>query len=163
SDKAPDWLMMEDSTTATAVILDALVRLDAHNPLILGSVRWLLSQRVDGAWDGTQSTALALRALVDYAAHTQPLSGTSRFSRVVLTLTAPQDLYYLAIEDPLPAGAEPVDPTLRTTSVLSGITSQTTIPKGTTDLGWYVSHVELRDDRAAIFADYLPAGTYQYS
>jgi uncharacterized protein YfaS (alpha-2-macroglobulin family) len=82
---------------------------------------------------------------------------------VILTLTAPQDLYYLVVEDPLPAGAEPVDPSLRTTSVLSGITSQTTVPKGTTDLGWYISHIELRDDRAALFADYLPAGTYQYS
>jgi hypothetical protein len=83
--------------------------------------------------------------------------------RVVLTLTAPEDLYYLRIEDPLPAGAEPVDPSLLTTSVLSGITSQTTIPKGTTNLAWYVSHTELRDDRAALFADFLPAGTYQYS
>jgi uncharacterized protein YfaS (alpha-2-macroglobulin family) len=81
----------------------------------------------------------------------------------VLTLTAPEDLYYLQIEDPLPAGAEPIDPTLRTTSVLSGITVQTTIPAGTTDLAWYISHVELHDDRAALFADYLPAGVYQYS
>ncbi|HWE60153.1 MAG TPA: hypothetical protein VHB98_00430, partial [Chloroflexota bacterium] len=83
--------------------------------------------------------------------------------RVVLTVTAPEDLYYLAIEDPLPAGAEAVDPSLRTTSILSGITSQTTIPRGSNDLGWYISHVEFRDDRTALFADYLPAGTYQYS
>lgn len=83
--------------------------------------------------------------------------------RVVLTITAPEDLYYLAIEDPLPAGAEPVDTSLRITSVLSGITAQTTIPRGTSELGWYVSHVEFRDDRTALFADMLPAGVYQYS
>jgi hypothetical protein len=56
-----------------------------------------------------------------------------------------------------------VDPSLHTTSVLSGITAQSTIPTGTTDLGWYTSHVELRDDRAVLFANYLPAGVYQYS
>jgi hypothetical protein len=30
------------------------------------------------------------------------------------------------------------------------------------DLAWYVSHIELRDDRAALFAPYLPAGVYRY-
>jgi Bacterial Alpha-2-macroglobulin MG10 domain len=30
------------------------------------------------------------------------------------------------------------------------------------DLAWYVSHVERRDDRAALFAPYLPAGVYRY-
>jgi len=81
----------------------------------------------------------------------------------VLTLTAPEDLYYVQIEDPLPAGAEAVDPSLRTTSILSSLTSQTTIPVGTSDLSWYISHAEQRDDRVALFADYLPSGTYQYS
>jgi uncharacterized protein YfaS (alpha-2-macroglobulin family) len=255
SDKSPDWLMMESDVSATSVILDALPRLDPGNPLIAGAVRWLKSQQEDGAWNSTQSTALAIRALVDYAIRTQAASGTSLFSvqvngktigsgtitdasrgasltyrvpvsalggqstakvtlqqrggggqldytialhtyqpittiaaeehgivvnrqyeaisgshsqagsqvRVVLTVTAPEDLYYLQIEDPIPAGAQPVDPSLQTTSVLSGLTSQATIPRGTTDLSWYTSHVEDRNDRVALFADYLPAGTYQYS
>ncbi|MGH2345260.1 MAG: hypothetical protein ACRDG4_08540, partial [Chloroflexota bacterium] len=251
-DASHDWQMMEDDTSATAVILDALVRLDPGNILSQGAARWLLARRVNGAWDSTQSTALALRALVDYAVRVQPAVGTGPFSiqvngktvgsgtittanrghaqtftvpvaalaaankvkiqlrgggtisynillrtfapittspaishgivvsrryeavggshgqagsdlRVVLTITAPEDLYYLRIEDPLPAGAEPVDPTLRTTSVLSNLTSRTVIPKGTNDLGWYTTHVELLDNQSAIFADYLPAGTYQYS
>src|SRR5581483_1651775 len=32
SDKAPDWLMMDDDISATAIALDALVRLDPHSP-----------------------------------------------------------------------------------------------------------------------------------
>jgi uncharacterized protein YfaS (alpha-2-macroglobulin family) len=252
TDAAPDWLMMDDDISATAIALDALVRLDPRNPLVPGAVRWLMTQRIDGAWSTTQGSALALRTLADYTAQAHSATGASHYSvrvngaivgsgtiggsggvmrgisvplaalgqqarvtitrqggsgqmaytltlhtyvpvttlpaeehgvvvtreyqpiggshnqadsevRVVLTVTAPEDLYYLAIEDPLPAGAEPVDPSLRTTSILSGITSQTTVPAGTTDLGWYVSHVEFRDDRTALFADYLPAGTYQYS
>ena len=37
------------------------------------------------------------------------------------------------------------------------------MPPHTSDLAWYVSHVELRDDRAALFAPYLPAGVYRYA
>ena len=80
-----------------------------------------------------------------------------------LTVTAPQDLFYLTLEDPLPAGAESVDSSLRTTSQLARINGQSTIPKGTDDLAWYVTHTDLRDDRTVLFLGFLPAGTYQYT
>jgi len=80
--------------------------------------------------------------------------------RVRLTVTAPQDLYYLALEDPLPAGGEAVDPTLLTTSQLRQ--GGYSVPQGTNDLAWYITHAELRDDRAALFVDYLPRGVYRY-
>ncbi len=80
--------------------------------------------------------------------------------RVRLTVAAPGDLYYVRIEDPLPAGAEAVDPTLLTTSQLQS--GGYTVPRGTTDLAWYLDHSELRDDRAVLFAGYLSAGTYRY-
>ena len=38
--------------------------------------------------------------------------------RVELTIIAPSDLYYLQLEDPLPAGAEAIDATLATASQL---------------------------------------------
>ncbi len=255
SDKSPDWLMMEESVSATSAILDALIRLDPKNPLVVAATRWLMvQQQHQGWWGSTFSTSLSIRALVDYAVRNQPSGGPSAFSvqvdgktigsgsisdanrgmprtfsvplaalkaggstvtlqqrggggqlayivsldtyqqvtkvapvehgiivgrqyqaiagshsqagsdvRVVLTVTAPEDLYYVQVEDPLPAGAEAVDPSLRTTSILSSLTSQTKIPAGTSDLSWYVSHAEQRDDRVALFADFLPAGTYQYS
>jgi len=80
--------------------------------------------------------------------------------RVRLTVRSAQDLYYVRVEDPLPAGAEAVDPTLLTTSQLNR--GGYRVPPHTSDLAWYVSHVELRDDRAALFAPYLPAGVYRY-
>ncbi len=79
---------------------------------------------------------------------------------VRLTVTAPGDLYYLALEDPFPAGGEAVDPTLLTTSQLAQ--GGYSVPKGTSDLAWYIGHAELRDDRAALFVDYLPRGVYRY-
>jgi uncharacterized protein YfaS (alpha-2-macroglobulin family) len=83
--------------------------------------------------------------------------------RVQLTVTAPQDLFYLVLEDPLPAGAESVDSSLHTTTQLAQIQSRSTIPSGTGDLTWYVTHTDLRDSRTELFLDYLPAGTYQYT
>lgn len=84
---------------------------------------------------------------------------TGTVVQVRLTLTSAQDLYYVDLEDPFPAGAEGVDPSLNTTSRLAATGR---LPHGTTDLGWYLDHVELRDDRAALFLSYLPAGTYTY-
>jgi len=97
-----------------------------------------------------------------YLYHGQPVNAApvGATLTVRLTVTAPQDLYYLAVEDPYPAGAEAVDPTLLTTSQLRQ--GGYSVPKGTSDLAWYIGHAELRDDRAALFVDYLPRGVYRY-
>jgi uncharacterized protein YfaS (alpha-2-macroglobulin family) len=83
--------------------------------------------------------------------------------RVQLRITAPQDLFYLTLEDPLPAGAEAVDSSLQTTSQLAQINNTSKIPTGTENLSWYVTHTDLRDNRTVLFLDFLPAGTYQYT
>jgi len=85
--------------------------------------------------------------------------------RVNLTLIAPSDLYYVRLEDPLPAGAEIVDTGLSTTSQLA---QGPTLVAG--DEGWgpyrwwwfWYSRSELRDDRVVLFADYLGKGTYEF-
>jgi len=97
-----------------------------------------------------------------YLYNGKPATGALSAGAVVqvrLTLTSAQDLYYVDLEDLFPAGAEGVDPSLNTTSKLAATGP---LPRGTTDLGWYLDHVELRDDRAALFLSYLPAGTYTY-
>jgi len=81
-----------------------------------------------------------------------------------LTVVAPTDLYYVLIDDPLPAGLEAVDQTLRSS------------PKGQIPdqlryddffhYGWgwwYFDHAELRDERVVLSASWLPAGTYIYT
>ena len=253
-----DWRGLDSDISGTATILDALLILDSHNPLIPNTVRWLMSARKVNAWESTEATASSLQALVDYTIGSGELNGNYRYRvarnnttwatgsvdagnlaqpriltqqlgpqapagsaqrlaigrdvrpgngnlhytialryyrpvdhiaavsegvgvsrrylvsggaggslgaaiRVQLTVVAPQDLFYLTLEDPLPAGAEPVDGSLRTTSQLVGINGRSTIPKGTGDLGWYVTHTDLRDDRTALFIGFLPAGTYQYT
>jgi uncharacterized protein YfaS (alpha-2-macroglobulin family) len=83
---------------------------------------------------------------------------------VQLNIVAPHDLYYVVVEDPYPAGAEAVDVSLQTESVLGQ--RPTLRPDVPLEWGWgwwWFSQTDLRDEKAVMFADYLPAGTYQYT
>ena len=84
---------------------------------------------------------------------------------VRLTIVAPNDLYYVVVEDPIPAGCEAVDTSLATTSILEpnpGITREEDYPWWGWWWNWY-SRSEFRDDKVVLFADYLAAGTYTYT
>jgi uncharacterized protein YfaS (alpha-2-macroglobulin family) len=86
--------------------------------------------------------------------------------RVKLTIIVPNDAHYVVVEDPFPAGAEGVDQSLKTTSVVGEQPTLTRTdrvnPWG--DWGWWwFSHTEIRDEKAVLFATYLPRGTYEYT
>jgi uncharacterized protein YfaS (alpha-2-macroglobulin family) len=87
--------------------------------------------------------------------------------QVKLTIIAPNDLHYVVVEDPFPAGTEGVDASLATTSVAGEQPEFTRTdqrnPWGGGYGWWYFSHSELRDEKAALFATYLPKGTYEYT
>ena len=83
---------------------------------------------------------------------------------VEVTIIAPNDLYYVVVEDPFPAGAEAVDVSLLTESVLGErpvIKPDDPLAKGWG--WWWFSQTDLRDEKAVLFADVLPRGTYQYT
>jgi hypothetical protein len=84
---------------------------------------------------------------------------------VKLTLIAPNDLHYVLVEDPFPAGAEGIDTSLATTSVVGQAPElERTDRRRPWAWGWwYFSHSELRDEKAVLFATFLPKGTYQYT
>jgi hypothetical protein len=75
---------------------------------------------------------------------------------VKLTIVAPNDLHYLIVEDPLPAGTEGILKSLATSSVVDETTADSFDDRG------YFSHTEIRDEKAVLFATYLPSGTYTY-
>ncbi len=83
---------------------------------------------------------------------------------VELTLVAPNDLHYVLVEDPFPAGAEGIDTSLATTSMVGEAPSiERTDRRDPWGYGWWwFSHSELRDEKAVLFANYLPKGTYVY-
>jgi hypothetical protein len=82
--------------------------------------------------------------------------------RVKLTLIAPSSLHYVVVEDPLPAGCEALDPSLKTTSAQYQDPSLVS-EDGRMPYWWYFAHSEARDEKVALFATYLPAGTYEYT
>lgn len=79
---------------------------------------------------------------------------------VRLTLTLPKIRNYLVLEDPYPAGMEPVDPSLKTESELLLEPEAQIVGE---DMWWRPSfdHSELRDEKAVFYASQLTAGTYQ--
>ncbi|MGA7607493.1 MAG: MG2 domain-containing protein, partial [Anaerolineales bacterium] len=82
--------------------------------------------------------------------------------KVRLTVVVPDDLHYIVVNDPLPAGLEAVDASITTdTAVPTKYTVQDYNERG---YGWwYFDHTELRDEEVVLSADYLPAGTYVYT
>jgi uncharacterized protein YfaS (alpha-2-macroglobulin family) len=87
--------------------------------------------------------------------------------KVKITVIAPNDLYYLVVEDPLPAGAEGLDTSLKTTSVVGERPelerTDLSDPWGLGWGWWYFSQTEMRDEKVVLFATYLPKGTYEYT
>jgi uncharacterized protein YfaS (alpha-2-macroglobulin family) len=76
---------------------------------------------------------------------------------------ASQDLYYLRVRDPLPAGVEAIDTSLRTSASQSAVADDARFG-GPWGWGWWwFSRTDVRDDAVAFFATYLPAGSYEYT
>jgi uncharacterized protein YfaS (alpha-2-macroglobulin family) len=67
---------------------------------------------------------------------------------VTLSVKFDQYLQYVIVEDPLPAGLEPIDTSLATTAQNPG-------PQSHDWRDWVWNHVELRDDRVALFATWM--------
>ncbi len=83
--------------------------------------------------------------------------------QVRLTVSTSQTLEYVNLQDPLPAGLEPIDDSLNTSQ--HGLVKQAPWQSYQTrhDLTWFLDHADLRDDRVSLYASYLPSGTYTYT
>jgi alpha-2-macroglobulin len=83
---------------------------------------------------------------------------------VTLQVLAPQESLYVVVDDPLPAGFEAVNPTFETESEeqqrkLDGIAAAA----NESDYWWEgFNHIEMRDNRIALFADSLLAGVHTH-
>jgi alpha-2-macroglobulin len=82
---------------------------------------------------------------------------------VRLTIIAPSSLQYVTIEDPLPAGAEAINPNLQTSQ------QQDTQPEvqrtSSRSYGWgwwYFRNIDFHDEKVTLNSTYLPAGTYEF-
>ncbi len=85
---------------------------------------------------------------------------------VKLTVVVPNDMVYFIVEDPLPAGIEALDTSLKTTTkTVEGpqaeeVTAQTSPWPA---WRWTPTHAELRDDKTVLFETHLAPGTYEFT
>ena len=80
-----------------------------------------------------------------------------------LTIVVPNTLHYVVIEDYLPAGVEAVDQSLQTSQQINAPDRYEEDTYGDRGWGWwYFTHIELRDEKVVLSADFLPPGTYEY-
>ena len=260
------WNWNTDTRT-TAIVLAALSLIESENPLNANAVRWLMGNRTDGHWQGTQETAWTLMALTNWMEASGELGadylyevalngerlggGTADRERLFetlelqvdaasmlrdqvnrlaiarddgpgslyytsfmdislpvdqvgaldqgitisrsyypyergadlsqveavteakqgdlllgrLTLVVPNDLHYVVVEDPLPAGLEAVDQSLQTSPQNPQLPTdydwQDVFTRGWG--WWYFDHTQLRDEKVVLSASYLPAGSYVYT
>jgi uncharacterized protein YfaS (alpha-2-macroglobulin family) len=79
---------------------------------------------------------------------------------VKVSITLKNDAYYLIVEDHIPAGAEILDTSLKTSQQFTGEPD----PRAPFQYGWgwwYFNDPQVYDDRIAWTVDYVPAGTYE--
>jgi uncharacterized protein YfaS (alpha-2-macroglobulin family) len=83
--------------------------------------------------------------------------------QVHLTVIAPNDLHYVVIEDPIPAGSDAVNPNLSTSQQIGTQPGLEINDPLTYGWGWwFFSNIEFRDERVVLYSTYLPAGSYEY-
>ena len=83
---------------------------------------------------------------------------------VTVTMVARSAQSHVSLTDPLPAGLEPLDPALATTT--KDLAGKNAVGASSDPLPWtptWFDHQELRDDRAQADASWLPGGVYTYS
>ncbi len=83
---------------------------------------------------------------------------------VALEITAAHDLYYVLINDPIPAGTEAIDRSLQTAAQIGQRPELLPIePSYRFGWGWwYFSQTQLRTERVVLSTSYLPRGSYRY-
>ncbi len=83
---------------------------------------------------------------------------------VALEITATNDLYYVVINDPIPAGTEAIDRSLQTSAQIGQRPELIPTDKPYRFMWgwWYFSDTQLRTEKVVLSASYLPRGSYRY-
>ena len=80
-----------------------------------------------------------------------------------LTIIVPNDLNYAVIEDPIPAGADAVNPDLATSQQIGAQPELNRADPLSQGWGWWwFSNIDFEDEKVVLYATYLPAGTYEF-
>lgn len=85
--------------------------------------------------------------------------------QVRVRVSAPTDLTFFVLEDPIPAGFEVIDPALLTNSQATSGPGGVRVDESAFNPYWYAdwSQSVIRDEKVVLFRDFLPKGTYEYT
>ena len=84
------------------------------------------------------------------------------FVKVILNITVPNDLYYVVVEDFIPAGAEIIDSSLKTYNYYYDDQSYDVQSPYSGGWGWWhFDNPKIYDDHIYWLAEFLPKGSYQ--
>ncbi|HEX2907412.1 MAG TPA: MG2 domain-containing protein, partial [Phototrophicaceae bacterium] len=82
---------------------------------------------------------------------------------VHLLIVAPSSLYYVAIEDPIPAGTEAINSAFKINQQIGTRPDLSRTDTFRYGWGWWwFSQVEFHDEKTVLTSGYLPSGTYEY-
>jgi len=83
---------------------------------------------------------------------------------VTLQVLVPQESLFVVVDDPLPAGFEAVNPTFETESEEQQRKLDDITANDENESWWWMgfNHIEMRDNRVALFADSLAAGVHTH-
>jgi uncharacterized protein YfaS (alpha-2-macroglobulin family) len=76
----PDYDNWNTDTRTTAIVLAAIIKIDAQNILNANAVRWLMSNRTNGHWKTTQETAWTLIGLTEWMTTTNELKADYEYT-----------------------------------------------------------------------------------
>lgn len=101
----------------------------------------------------------------------EPLSGARKDGsvkagdvvKITLQIFLPEEMHYVAVNDPLPAGLEAINPTLKTSGAIGA--SMEGEGGNEDEIGGFYGfdHIELQDDRVTLFAERLGRGVHSYA
>jgi len=82
-EKAPDAYNWNTDTRTTAIVLGVLEKIQPNNPTLENVVRWLVQNRLERSWEGTQETAWTIMALAEWLESSGEMQGEYSMSLAI--------------------------------------------------------------------------------
>jgi uncharacterized protein YfaS (alpha-2-macroglobulin family) len=160
---------LRDTTTLTAevgkLLRGQLNRLTVEHADGPGALYYTATLHVDQPVESIQPTDRGLSLSRTYYLDNKPVTSAKvgDVLTVALEITLSSDLYYVIINDPIPAGTEAIDRSLKTTAQVGQTPELQRVDPRWDGWGWWwFSNTQIRTDKVVLSAQFLPRGTYRY-
>jgi uncharacterized protein YfaS (alpha-2-macroglobulin family) len=160
---------LRDTTTLTAevgkLLRGQLNRLSIEHADGPGSLYYTAVLHVNQPVESIKPTDRGLSLSRTYYLNGKPVTSAKvgDVLTVALEITLSSDLYYVVINDPIPAGTEALDRSLKTTAQVGQTPELQRLDPRWEGWGWWwFSSTQIRTEKVVLSAQFLPRGTYRY-